>query len=77
MNATKQSAVELVPEVLCIHLKCFRNNGDKINKNVQISLNICLRSFLSDPDYLNMNTDVNYRLVSAISQVGHSSKHGH
>ena len=69
MNATKQSAVELVPEVLCIHLKCFQQNGDKIMKHVQISLNICLRSFLCDRDYLNMNPDVNYRLVSAISHV--------
>ena len=77
VNATKQSAVELVPEVLCIHLKCFRNNGDKINKNVQISLNICLGSFLCDPDYLNINPNVNYKLVSAISHVGQSSRHGH
>ncbi|KAI5955242.1 hypothetical protein KGF54_001803 [Candida jiufengensis] len=74
-SANKKSTIERSPEILTIHLKRFKFNGNsssKVKQSINYSEYLNLNKYLLDP-----NEQAQYQLISVIVHEGRSISSGH
>lgn len=79
VTATKQFSLERPPVVLCIQLKRFSMQGNKLNKQVSIKPKLDLTPYVrrTASHGANANQPLTYRLVSMVTHLGSSQHCGH
>lgn len=78
VTATKQFSLERPPVVLCIQLKRFTMQGNKLNKHVSIKAKLDLTPYVRKVGGNHgPQQPLNYRLVSMVTHLGSSQHCGH
>lgn len=77
VTATKQFSMERPPVVLCIQLKRFSMQGNKLNKQVSIKPKLDLTPYVRRTGGNHGAQPLTYRLVSMVTHLGSSQHCGH
>lgn len=77
VSATKQFNIERPPVVLCIQLKRFTLQGNKLNKHVSIKPKLDLTPYVRKVPGQQQPQSLTYRLVSMVTHLGSSQHCGH
>ena len=75
VTAQKQFHLETSPVVLCIQIKRFNVDGEKICKKIQVELHLDVSRYFSQST--NNNQRSYYKLVSMVCHNGNSTASGH